>query len=60
MAMGFGIHYGWAIECAVGSLEKIDATTSQGDNAHPVMACPNFRLTQAACILGGSGTSAHM
>jgi len=26
MAMGFGIHYGWAIECAVGSLEKIDAT----------------------------------
>mmetsp|Transcript_10302 Transcript_10302/g.16085 ORF Transcript_10302/g.16085 Transcript_10302/m.16085 type:complete len:327 (-) Transcript_10302:137-1117(-) len=26
MRMGFGLHYGWAIECAIGSARKIDAS----------------------------------
>eukprot|EP00961_Rhodomonas_salina_P185244 2501303-Rhodomonas_salina.1 len=26
LRLGFGLHYGWAVECAIGSYRKIDAS----------------------------------
>jgi hypothetical protein len=63
--MGFGLHAGWAIEGAVGSLQKVDATylsphvnmaarleTSSKQYGVPLLASQVTYCAPAVCMIG--------